>query len=258
MAELLSSRENPLLQRVRRLATDAAAARKLGQIWLEGDHLVSAAIERGWPLVALLVAETAWDREPVWQAWGRQAARAVRVPDAWFKGLSGLESPAEVGAIVARPTMPAVQPDGLGVVLDRLQDPGNAGSILRSAAAFGARQVLAMKGTVSLWSPKVLRAGMGAHFALHLVEGLQPEDLAALKVPLLATSSHAGLVLGANPVPHPCAWVFGHEGQGVSQALMARCQATVGIPQPGGEESLNVAAAAAICLYSSALAGRDQ
>jgi TrmH family RNA methyltransferase len=92
---------------------------------------------------------------------------------------------------------------------------------------------------------------MGAHFGLRLVEGLSQADLAALEVPLLSTSSHGGLTLGASPLPWPCAWVMGHEGQGVDEGLTGRCQATVRIPQPGGEESLNVAAAAAVCLFES-------
>jgi RNA methyltransferase, TrmH family len=133
-----------------------------------------------------------------------------------------------------------------------VQDPGNVGSILRSAAAFGVPQVLALKGTVALWSPKVLRAGMGAHFALRLLEGVDEGDLAALQLPLVATSSHAGSLLPAAPLPRPCAWVLGHEGQGVGAALLACCALQVRIPQPGGEESLNVAAAAAVCLYESA------
>jgi RNA methyltransferase, TrmH family len=140
------------------------------------------------------------------------------------------------------------------VVLDRLQDAGNVGSILRSAAAFGVTQVLALKGTAALWSPKVLRAGMGAHFALRLVEGLAVADLEALRLPLVATSSHAQQALPDVALPRPCAWVLGHEGQGVDAELLARCALTVRIPQPGGEESLNVAAAAAICLYQSARA----
>ena len=121
-----------------------------------------------------------------------------------------------------------------------------------SAAAMGFRQVLALKGTAALWSPKVLRAGMGAHFGLRLIEGLGPEDLSGLSVPLVATSSYADAQLHQVQLPRPCAWVMGHEGQGVQPGLMARCLLTVGIPQPGGEESLNVGSAAAICLYESA------
>jgi TrmH family RNA methyltransferase len=136
-----------------------------------------------------------------------------------------------------------------------VQDPGNVGSILRTAAAFGVPQVLALKGTVALWSPKVLRAGMGAHFGLRLIEGLEADALQALRVPLVATSSHAGELLPAARLPQPCAWVMGHEGQGVAEALLVRCALQVRIPQPGGEESLNVAAAAAVCLYESARRG---
>jgi TrmH family RNA methyltransferase len=249
--ERISARDNPLLQRIRKLGADPGAYRKLGGVWLEGDHLVGAARARGMALGELLMTESAWAARVDWRGWAERARRVVVVPDALFKTLSTLESPAAIGALLPLPEPASIAPDPFTVVLDRLQDAGNVGSILRSAAAFGVHQVLALKGTAALWSPKVLRAGMGAHFALRLVEGLQPDDLAVLSVPLLATSSHAGMVLGHGALPHPCAWVLGHEGQGVNEALMARCAHTVSIPQPGGEESLNVAAAAAICLFAS-------
>ena len=250
---LITARDNPLLQRIRKLTGDPGAYRKQGQVWLEGDHLVDAALQRGAALEELVIAESAWAERVDWRAWGAKAHRVVRVPDLLFKTLSGLESPARLGALLATPQAPAIDSTAASIVLDRLQDAGNVGSILRSAAAFGVRQVLAIKGTAALWSPKVLRAGMGAHFGLHLIEGLSPDDLADLQVPLLATSSHGGLLLGQAQLPQPCAWVLGHEGQGVDPALMARCAHTVRIPQPGGEESLNVAAAAAVCLFASTL-----
>ena len=251
--ERISARDNPLLQRIRKLGADPGAYRKLGGVWLEGDHLVGAALARGQGLSELLMSESAWNTRLDWRGWTERVRRVVVLPDALFKTLSTLESPASIGAVLPLPESAAIAPGAFTVALDRLQDAGNVGSILRSAAAFGVRQVLALKGTAALWSPKVLRAGMGAHFALNLVEGMEPDDLAALTVPLLATSSHAGLVLGQGALPHPCAWVLGHEGQGVDEALMARCTHTVSIPQPGGEESLNVAAAAAICLFASRL-----
>jgi RNA methyltransferase, TrmH family len=250
---LITARDNPLLQRIRKLAGDPGAYRKQGQVWLEGDHLISAALKRGVALDELVFAESAWMERVDWRAWAASAKRVLRVPDALFKTLSGLESPARIGALWATPASPTIDSGAATLVLDRLQDAGNVGSILRSAAAFGVHQVLAIKGTAALWSPKVLRAGMGAHFGLKLIEGLSPDDLAALQVPLLATSSHGGLLLGQAKLPHPCAWVLGHEGQGVDEALMARCAHTVRIPQPGGEESLNVAAAAAVCLFASTL-----
>jgi len=126
------------------------------------------------------------------------------------------------------------------------------GSILRSAAAFGFKQVIALRETAALWSPKVLRAGMGAHFGLNLFEAVDVDALDSLQIPLVVTSSHAGALIQQAHLPFPCAWVLGHEGQGVSPALLARAALQVRIGQPGGEESLNVAAAAAICLHASA------
>ncbi len=254
--ERVTSRDNPLLQGIRRLQAHPAAYRKLGFAWLEGEHLLLAAQARGWPLNALVVSDAWAVSSPDW--WGAvPAPRQVSVPDALFAGLSSLDTPARIGAVIDLPASPPVSAQVFTVVLDRLQDAGNVGSILRSAAAFGVQQVLALKGTAALWSPKVLRAGMGAHFGLRLVEGLSVEALGDIGVPLLATSSHAGHLLGHAALPAlPCGWVFGHEGQGIDEAVLARCQSTWRIPQPGGEESLNVAAAAAVCLYATSLGAR--
>jgi RNA methyltransferase, TrmH family len=249
-ARHIQSRDNPLLQRVRKLLHDPMAYRKLGQCWLEGEHLALALQARGGRAAHALFSESAWSRlSPTPLA--TLADDVVVVPDALMAGAGGLASPAGVGLLLAVPPSAAVLPAVATVVLDRLQDAGNVGSILRSAAALGVRQVIALKGTAGLWSPKVLRAGMGAQLALQLVEGCEAAALDALQLPLLATSSHAAAELQQAHWVDPCAWVFGHEGQGVCAELMQRCTLTVRIPQPGGEESLNVAAAAAICLYEA-------
>ncbi|CAM3874265.1 TrmH family RNA methyltransferase [Roseateles saccharophilus] len=248
--DTITSRDNPALVRLRKLGSEPGGYRKTGSVWIEGDHLLRAALQRGWTPVLVVATEAAM-QDAVLRALAEQAPRVLVVPTALFKALSGLESPAQIGAELTLPAASAIDANAASVVLDRLQDAGNVGAILRSAAAFGVRQVLALKGTAALWSPKVVRAGQGAHFGLRLIEGLAADDLAALAVPLIATSSHTEHVLNRIALPSPCAWVMGHEGQGVSPELMARCALTVGIPQPGGEESLNVAAAAAICLYES-------
>ena len=248
----VTSRDNPLVKDLRRLAQDSTAYRKQGRVWLEGDHLCRAALARGLRPAIAVFAESFW---PLGQApWGALAPRNIILPDAVFSALSGLESPAALGFVLELPQAPAPLPGLAAVVLDRLQDPGNVGSILRSAAAFGCGQVIALKGTAALWSPKVLRAGMGAHFALRRVEDAAPEDLQTLGLPLVVTSSHGGEYLHRAVLPSPCAWVLGHEGQGVSAGLEARAGLRIRIVQPGGEESLNVAAAAAICLHASAAA----
>ncbi|MBA4260622.1 MAG: rRNA methyltransferase [Comamonadaceae bacterium] len=247
----ITSRDNPLLKRLRLLAQDSTAYRQQGQVWLEGDHLCRALLARGHRPATALFSESFWTQAP--HDLRDAAEHIVTVPDALMAGISGLESPAGVGFVWTLPVAAGLRAGQATVVLDRLQDAGNVGSILRSAAAMGFAQVLALKGTAALWSPKVLRAGMGAHFGLHLVEGLSADDLNALAVPLLVTSAHCGDLLHQTRLPWPCAWVLGHEGQGVSPALESLASRSVRITQPGGEESLNVAAAAAICLHASAV-----
>lgn len=245
---VLRARDNPLLQRIRRLRDDPGASRRLGVAWLEGEHLVEACLRRGHRLAVAVRAEDALGDRAL-AALAARAARDLAVEPRLMRDLSGLDSPPRLAALVELldPGPPEAGCDT--VVLDRLQDPGNAGSILRSAAALGVGQVLALKGTVALWSPKVLRAAQGAHFGLRLHELQEASAVAALGIPRLATSSHGGEVLGEARLPPAAAWVFGHEGRGVDPALLAACERRLRIPQPGGEESLNVAAAAAICLF---------
>ncbi len=251
LPERITSASNSLIKELRKLGLDSTAYRKQGRVWLEGDHLCRAALLRGYKPAIGLFSESFWPLADVNSA--QAAIKSIVLPDALFAQISGLESPAGMGFVMDLPPAPFLNGSAASIVLDRVQDAGNVGSILRSAAAFGFGQVIALKGTAALWSPKVLRAGMGAHFGLQLMEGVAPEELAALAVPMVVTSSHQGDVLGRVKLPMPCAWVLGHEGQGISEYLMAKAAIKVRIAQPGGEESLNVAAAAAICLHFSSM-----
>ncbi len=247
----ISSRDNPLVKELRKLAQDGAAYRKTGRVWVEGEHLCEAALAKGWqPEIAVFLdhfrhvagMESAWS-----------AIKSIVISEALMREVSTLDSAPPLGFVMTLPQDRSVQANLRTVVLDRLQDPGNAGSILRSSAAFGFEQIVALKGTVALWSPKVLRAGMGAHFSLRLVEGASLDDVQSLQLPLAVTSSHAGEELQSMSADKltQINWALGHEGQGVSAELEAMAQNKVRIAQPGGEESLNVAAAAAILLYAS-------
>lgn len=252
----IHSRDNPFVKDLRRLAQDSTAYRKQARVWLEGDHLCRASLARGLRAQVAVFSESFWPLAQV--EYGQCAIKIVVLADALFADISGLESPAQMGFVLELPAPGALRLEASTVVLDRVQDAGNVGSILRSAAAFGFGQVLALKGTAALWSPKVLRAGMGAHFGLRLVESLAPEALDALQVPLIVTSSHQGELVQHQRLPWPCAWALGHEGQGVGDAVAQRARLAVRIGQPGGEESLNVAAAAAICLHASAVGAAAQ
>ena len=267
VVQSITSRDNELVQRVRRLLSRPGGYRAAGQVWLEGDHLCQAWLDQGRAALHAVIEQSAWDSRPDLRDLALRAARVAVVPLGLMKAMSGLETPGPLGMLVALrpseaesnaestapdPVEPGVAVGIPTVVLDRLQDPGNAGSILRSVAALGIRQVLALEGTVALWSPKVLRAAMGAHFGLHIIEGLDVPALAPIAGQLVVTDSHEAQMLHEVVLPDEVAWVFGHEGAGVATALRALAPVRVRIPQPGGQESLNVAAAAAICLYEVA------
>ncbi len=270
---IITSRDNPLVKELRRFAQDGAAYRKTGRVWIEGEHLCDAAQGRGWRAEIAVISDR--NQHLAFMECARSATKLIVIADVIMREISGLESPASMGLVLELPQQMPSDPSLRTVILDRLQDPGNAGSILRSAAAFGFQQVIAVKGSVALWSPKVLRAGMGAHFSLRIIEGADLEDVKALNLPLAVTSSLRGQFLHAlhgdlnmllknEQSTHISSqgevdlaqmnWALGHEGQGVSEALESLAQVHVRIAQPGGQESLNVAAAAAICLHASAAA----
>ena len=250
----ISSRENPRYKDLRQLATSAQARRKLGKTLLDGVHLCDAWLQhRGAPELCV-VGEGAKDHPEVSRILERcmsLGADCLLLQDTLFAPLSQVENGVDVLFVIPSPS-PASLPliDRSTVLLDGLQDPGNLGSILRSAAAAGIEQVICGEGTALAWSPKVLRAGMGAHFVLDIFEHA---DLAQLikqaKLPVYATSSHASASIYDAPLASPCAWLFGSEGTGVSSDLMAMVSRELTIPQQSGVESMNVAAAAAVCLF---------
>lgn len=250
----ISSRENPLYKELKQLATSSQARRKSHRSLLDGVHLCEAYLQQvGDPLMCVLSQSARVNPEAaaiLSQCEARQVSCIV-LPDALYNALSQVEQGIGIFFLVATPQIatPTVlsQP---AVLLDRLQDPGNLGSILRSAAAAGIKQVFCSPGTVFAWSPKVLRAGMGAHFLLEIVENA---DLAALldtaAIPVLATSSHAQQTVFDIDLTRPVAWLFGHEGQGVAEELLGKASSQVAIPHLGQVESLNVAASAAVCFF---------
>ncbi|WP_075791926.1 TrmH family RNA methyltransferase [Massilia putida] len=254
----VTSRDNPFYKELKHLAGSSHALRKAGRSLLDGVHLCQAYLDLiGQPLHCI-VSEGALANPEVAAIVDRvEAARAsaqstvISLPDALFGALSQVEHGIHLLFLVDTPR-PAT-PEALvqsAVLLDGVQDPGNAGSILRSAGAAGIRQVYCSPGTASIWSPKVLRAAMGAHFVLEIFENV---DLAALvraaRVPVLATSGYASERIYDVDLSRPVAWLLGHEGKGVSDTLLNLATHRVVIPHAGAVESLNVAACAAVCFF---------
>jgi TrmH family RNA methyltransferase len=182
-------------------------------------------------------------------------AECVLLPDALFTPLGQVEHGVGILFAVKVPdgavsghSSPSLQSAAL--LLDSVQDPGNLGTILRTAAAAGIQQIYCGPGTAAVWSPKVLRAGMGAHFVLEIYEDV---DLVQLirqaSVPVYATEPDSPKTIYTADLRAPSAWLFGHEGQGVSEQLLALATERLSIPQSAQVESLNVAASVAICLF---------
>ena len=250
----VTSPQNPRVNEAARLAQSSRDRRKTGRCILEGEHLVTVYCDRVGPPETLIVADDAL-AVPAIAALARRvpSADALIVPGTLFAAIAAL--PAEVGVLAVirtpQPTLPL--PPDFCLLLEDLQDPGNVGTILRTAAAAGVGQVLMSKHCAFAWSPKVLRAGQGAHFLTTVVEDV---DLAAWVASfraadghVVALVAHGGAELFRARLVRPLAFAIGNEGTGLSAQLTDAADQRVTIPMPGGTESLNAAAAAAIALF---------
>ncbi|AXA90487.1 RNA methyltransferase [Massilia sp. YMA4] len=250
----ITSRDNAQYKDLKHLATSSQARRKAGRTLLDGVHLCETWLQlRGHP-EQCIVSETALHNPEVAAIVAGLEAEHAHVlcfPDALYAALSQVEH--GVGIMFLVETPQRATPAALSVnavLLDNVQDPGNVGSILRSAAAAGIREVYCSAGTAFCWSPKVLRAAMGAHFVLDIFENVELVPLLdGAPIATLATSGYARQRLYDVDLKQPVAWVFGHEGQGVSDQLLNLARHQVVIPHLGQVESLNVAACAAVCFF---------
>ncbi len=252
--KFISSRDNPLYKELRQLAESSQARRKTARSLLDGVHLCEAYLQQHGKPVLCAVAEDAQAHAEVAAILSRCVATQVDIivlSNALYRGIRIVEHGVGILFLIdtPKPELPNVLTQS-AVLLDGIQDPGNLGSILRSAAAAGIASVFCGSGTAFAWSPKVLRAGMGAHFALNIFENVDLKSLIrASSIPVMATSSHAQASLYDVDLRGELAWLMGHEGQGVSDELMALVSHTLSIPHAGTMESLNVAASAAICFF---------
>nr|WP_166454600.1 RNA methyltransferase [Duganella rivi] len=237
-----------------KLAGSQQARRKAGRTLLDGVHLCQSFLQlRGLP-EQCVVSESSLQNPEVMDIIGQleaQHAHVLALPDALYNGISQVEHGVGVMFLIATPERAVTAPVSVSaVLLDGVQDPGNVGSILRSAAAAGIKQVYCSAGTAFCWSPKVLRAAMGAHFVLDIFENVDLAELVrSAKVQTLATSGYATQRLYDVDLRPPTAWLFGHEGQGVADDLLSMATHQVVIPHLGQVESLNVAACAAVCFF---------
>jgi len=270
--EPISSKDNPLFKEIRLLQATGSKGQKAriasGHALLEGIHLVQTWV--GDPaLKTLLTSEVGLGNSEISHALYSHleicpATRVFQLDKGLWDLLSDLVNAPHIAGLLDLPKsslMPSQSISTLAgdvVILDRIQDAGNVGAILRTAAAAGFTQVLAISGCAHLWSSKVLRAGMGAHRLLDLYEGWSNQQvLSAVTAPFLATTADGSTDLFdmKKDLIRPVAWVMGSEGQGVSEDLLAQAKG-VSIPIDPRVESLNVSTAAAVCLFETVSARR--
>jgi TrmH family RNA methyltransferase len=269
----ITSKENPLFKELRLLQATGSKGQKArlssGCALLEGIHLVQTWV--GDPaLKTLFTSEMGLHNSEISQAVYSHLeicpeTKVYQLDSALWNVLSDLVNAPHIAGLLSlpksslAPAQSIANLDGDVVILDRIQDAGNVGTILRTAAAAGFTQIIALSGCAHLWSNKVLRAGMGAHHLLDLYEGWTNQQvLSAVTAPLMAATAEAEQDLFAlkQELLKPVAWVMGSEGQGVSEELLAQAKG-VSIPIDPRVESLNVSTAAAICLFETVRVRRN-
>ena len=251
----IRSAQNAPLKQLAKLVSSARARRESGCTVLEGEHLLEMYLDSGGVPLQCWLPEAKAGKSGVRRLLARlpDTVETVTAADGLLAKASGLAQGEDVMAVIAIPKPQQACTEGACVVLDRVQDPGNVGTILRSSAAAGVRRILLSEDSADVWSPKVLRSGMGAHFLLDIDSDCRDWAAwrSAYRHPLYATAltENNNHSLYAMPLAGPCAWVFGNEGSGVGEELLALADATVRIPMAPGTESLNVAMAATVCLF---------
>ena len=265
--DLISSKENPLFKEIRLLQATGSKGQKArlvnSQALLEGIHLIQTWVGDS-ALKTLLTSELGLKNPEISEAVYSHLemcpdTRVYQLDSALWELLSDLVNAPHIAGLLDLPKSSLTPPQSIStlsgdvLILDRIQDAGNVGSILRTAAAAGFTQVIALTGCAHLWSNKVLRAGMGAHRLLDLHEGWSNQQvLSAVTAQLLAATADGEQDLFSlkKELLHPIAWVMGSEGQGISEDLLAQAKG-VSIPIDPRVESLNVSTAAAVCLFET-------
>ncbi|HYG33060.1 MAG TPA: RNA methyltransferase [Methylophilaceae bacterium] len=245
----ITSPDNPLFKQLKRLSESSRERHKAGQLLLDGAHLIQAYIEAfGEPeLIVVSGAGQATDALHLLQ--DLADSRQVMFPGNLFAEISPVASPTGILAVAKIPHLPAPKEPDFAILLEDIQDPGNLGSILRTAAAAGVEVAYLSTGCADVWSPKTLRGGQGAQFLMPVVE---KADLIAVSTEFRGTllaASLKGVSLYSMQLTGPIAFVFGNEGAGLTDEMLSASTHRVRIPMPGNVESLNAAGAAAVCLF---------
>ena len=261
--KIIRSRSNSEFREIARLAGSSRECRARGIALIEGERLLNALSSSGRSAQTLIVAESV-SLDPARKALLDSVPneRCIVLADNLFSNVSQVvHSQGMMGLTRIPDPGPWPATSTTTLLLEGIQDPGNLGSILRTAFAAGIQHVALSQGSAYAWAPKVMRAGMGAHYHLHIHEEADLFRLAAGSTATVAsTSPHSEVSLYGAELGAPITWVFGNEGAGLSPDLIGAATLRLKVPMASGAESLNVAATVAICLFEqrrqlAALAG---
>jgi TrmH family RNA methyltransferase len=257
--KFITSRDNPIFRHLVKLKGSARQRRTAGQTLLDGAHLITAYNLVLGPPKSLVVSESGCGNAEIKHLLAEQASKASAdvavLSDTLFREISSVTTPTGVVALISIPAPASIparesKSESFCVLLEAMQDPGNVGSILRSAAAAGASEIYLSEGCADAWAPKTLRAAMGAHFLVRIYERSDLAEVArTFKGKVVASTLKAKNSLYKTRLTGPTAFIFGSEGTGLSEAMLQASTEQIIIPMPGGTESLNAAAAAAVCFF---------
>lgn len=254
MRDLITSADNPQFKLARKLAQSGRERRKSGLTLLDGLHLIKAWQATQGNLQRIFACAT-FAENAEFLDWLNDApdCPVLYFAPGLYALIGGDEFPSSVLALVETPlNKGSPERNRDTVVLDGVQDPGNLGTLLRSACAAGFDQAVLSSQCAQAWSPKTLRAGMGAHFAMRIYQAIElPEFLGTFSGQIAAATLDGAQSLYEVTLTRPIAWLFGSEGEGISGRVLSCANLKVRIPMPGKVESLNVSAAAAICLFET-------
>jgi RNA methyltransferase, TrmH family len=261
---IVNSKQNARLKELRRALR--SPDRSGGVIGIEGPNLLAEALRAGLRFRCLFISEGVGFFHPVSSNWQFENCEALGVPSAILSGVLKTETPQPIAALVEPPEwtwahifppprlFPQPAPPALVVVLAGLQDPGNLGTILRSAEAFGASGLISLPGTVSPWNQKAMRASAGSIFRLPVIHAGVDEcftRLHAAGIRTMTTALEDAPPADAVDFLKPTALIIGNEGNGVPAEIAALADRAVTIPCPGAVESLNASVAASVLLYEA-------
>jgi TrmH family RNA methyltransferase len=252
---MITSIHNPKIQAIRKLQSQARVRRDEQKFVIEGVRLAEEALQASWQAYEVWFTDQLDERgKRVLSGFTNRGVPAEQVTQAVMKAVSDTETPQGILAVLGLQALPLPQNPNFILVLDGVRDPGNLGTILRTSAAAGLQAILLAPGCVDVFSPKVLRAGMGAHFRIPILQ----QEWKAIRRILKAPGSNLRVYLADSAVgsPYtqvdfklPVSLIVGGEAGGAGSESASLADAKVHIPMPGGSESLNAGIAASILIF---------